>query len=207
MSSNPSLSLDPWLGTLSCSLMPHIHLTTLISACRSATSFFILTGQFSLPCNVLLCKQLLYSLLIGKQWYQLPDFISIQFEFWSPQLHRHLCLHSTCHLNNKTYPLTPDLHWHQYLHLCSCTDCFIHTTSTNKRLHHLYMLPLQHFISCVPTSVRWYTALNYYQHLYQRHHLAFCITFCLSPLIIALVLFIFTLMPLFSTKSLCSLSL
>ena len=23
-------------------------------------------------------------------------------------------LHSTCHLNNKTYPLTPDLHWHQY---------------------------------------------------------------------------------------------
>jgi len=25
---------------------------------------------------------------------------SIQFEFWSPQLHQHLCLHSTCQLNN-----------------------------------------------------------------------------------------------------------
>ena len=30
MSSNPSLSLNPLLGTLSCSLMPHIHLTILI---------------------------------------------------------------------------------------------------------------------------------------------------------------------------------
>jgi len=37
---------------------------------------------------------------------------SIQFEFWSPQQHQHLRLHSTCHLNNRTYPLTPDLHWH-----------------------------------------------------------------------------------------------
>jgi len=31
MSSNPSLCLKPLLGTLSCSLMPHIHLTILIS--------------------------------------------------------------------------------------------------------------------------------------------------------------------------------
>jgi len=30
MSSNSSLSLNPLLGTLSCSLMPHIHLTILI---------------------------------------------------------------------------------------------------------------------------------------------------------------------------------
>jgi len=36
---------------------------------------------------------------------------------------------------------------------------------------------------------------------------AFCITFCHSPLIITLVLFIFTLMPLFSTLSFHSLSL
>jgi len=43
---------------------------------------------------------------------------SIQFEFWSLQLHQHLSLHSTCHINNKTYAITPDLHWHQYLHLC-----------------------------------------------------------------------------------------
>jgi len=26
---------------------------------------------------------------------------SIQFKFWSPQLHQHLCLHSTCHLKTK----------------------------------------------------------------------------------------------------------
>ena len=33
MSSNPNLSLNPLLGSLSCSLVPHIHLTILISAC------------------------------------------------------------------------------------------------------------------------------------------------------------------------------
>ena len=33
LSSNSSLYLSPLLGTLSCSLMPHIHLTILISAC------------------------------------------------------------------------------------------------------------------------------------------------------------------------------
>jgi len=33
MSSNPSLSLNRLLGTLSCSLTPHIHLTILLSAC------------------------------------------------------------------------------------------------------------------------------------------------------------------------------
>jgi len=25
---------------------------------------------------------------------------------------------SACQLNNKTYPLTPDFHWHLYVHLC-----------------------------------------------------------------------------------------
>jgi len=44
MSSDASLSLNPLLVTLSCSLMPHIHLTILISACWSATSFFFITG-------------------------------------------------------------------------------------------------------------------------------------------------------------------
>ena len=38
---------------------------------------------------------------------------SIQFGFCSLQRHQHLHPHSTCHLNDKTYPLTPDLHWHQ----------------------------------------------------------------------------------------------
>jgi len=45
MSSNPILSLNPLLGTLSCSLAPHIHLTILISARWSA---FI---PLHFPCN------------------------------------------------------------------------------------------------------------------------------------------------------------
>ena len=61
MSSNPSLSLNPLLGTLSCSLIAHIHLTILISARWSGTSFSFLS-QVSLPCNMLLCTQLLYNL-------------------------------------------------------------------------------------------------------------------------------------------------
>jgi len=44
------------------SLTPHIHLTILISARWSDTSFSFLTGQISLPCNILLRTQLLYNL-------------------------------------------------------------------------------------------------------------------------------------------------
>ena len=62
MSSIPNLSLSSLLGNLSFSLMPHIHLTILISARWSATSFAFLTGQVSLPCNILLHTQLLYNL-------------------------------------------------------------------------------------------------------------------------------------------------
>ena len=51
MSYIPSLSLSSLLGNLSFSLMPHIHLTVLIFACWSATTFSFLTGQVSLPCN------------------------------------------------------------------------------------------------------------------------------------------------------------
>ena len=43
-------------------LMSHIHLTILITAGWSVTSFSFLTGQVSLPCSILLCTQLLYSL-------------------------------------------------------------------------------------------------------------------------------------------------
>jgi len=73
MSSNPSLSLSPLLGTLSGSFTPHIHLTILISARWSATSFFFLTGQVSFPCNILLRTQLLYNLpltiIVYPVWY------------------------------------------------------------------------------------------------------------------------------------------
>ena len=62
MSSTPSLSLSSLLASLSFSLTPHIHLTIVISACWSATTFSFLTGQVSLPCNMLLRTQLLYNL-------------------------------------------------------------------------------------------------------------------------------------------------
>jgi len=48
MSSNPSLSLNPLLGTLSCSLTPHIRVTILISARWSATSFSYYGDQYTL---------------------------------------------------------------------------------------------------------------------------------------------------------------
>ena len=62
MSSIPSLSLSCLHGSLSFNLTPHIHLTILISARWSATTFSFLTGQVSLPCNMLLLTQLLYNL-------------------------------------------------------------------------------------------------------------------------------------------------
>ena len=61
MSYIPSLSLNSLLGTLSLTLTLHIHLTILISARWSATSFSFQTGQVSLPCSILLRTQLLYS--------------------------------------------------------------------------------------------------------------------------------------------------
>ena len=47
-----SLSLNPLLGILSCSFTPHIHLTILISAHWSASTFSFLMGQVSLPCKI-----------------------------------------------------------------------------------------------------------------------------------------------------------
>jgi len=52
-SSISRLFLNSLLGTLSFTLTVHIHLTILISACWSATSFSFLTGQVSLPCSIL----------------------------------------------------------------------------------------------------------------------------------------------------------
>ena len=76
----------------------------------------------------------------------------------------------------------------------------------------LYMLPFipRHFLCTHFWQLVQHTVLNYYQRLYHRPHghlIAFCITFCHSPLIIILVLFTFTVMPLFSTKAFHSLSL
>jgi len=62
LSSIPSFSLNSLLGTLSFTLTLHIHLTIIIYARWSATSFSFLTGQVSLLCSILLHTQLLYSL-------------------------------------------------------------------------------------------------------------------------------------------------
>jgi len=75
----------------------------------------------------------------------------------------------------------------------------------------LYMLPLiplhflcTHFLQLVHCIELLPTPLIQTPH---GHLTAFCVTFCHSPLITTLVLFIFTLMPLFSTKSFHSLRL
>ena len=81
MSSKPSLSLISLLGTLSFTLTSHIHLTILISALWSATSFSFITGQISLSCNKSLGTQLLYSLpliindILVSNGNKLPEFI------------------------------------------------------------------------------------------------------------------------------------
>ena len=135
--------LNSLLGTLSFTLTLHIHLTILISARWSATSFSLLTGQVSLPCSIPLRTQLLYSLpllindislLISNGTNCLNLFHPIGF--WPPQLHQHLHPHSTYHLGSRTYPLPPDLHLHQYPPLYDCTGYRIAATSTNKWPHH-----------------------------------------------------------------------
>jgi len=136
--------LSTLLGTLSCSLTPHINLTILISACWSATTFSFLTGQVSLSCNILLRTQLLYnlpliindiSLLVSSGTNCLNLFHPIWIVVSTAASSSPSSLHSTCHLSNKTYPLTPDLHWHQYLHTNKCLYHFIHATLYTTTFH------------------------------------------------------------------------
>ena len=58
------VSQSTLLGTVSFTLMSHIHLTILISAYWSATLLSFLTGQVSFPCNILLLTPLLNTLPI-----------------------------------------------------------------------------------------------------------------------------------------------
>jgi len=118
---------------------------------------------------------------------------SIRIKLWSPQLHEHLRLHSTWHLNNKTYPLTPDLNWHQFLHLCVCASCtgyWIHITSRNKCLHHfvhanLYTtFPVYPFL--ITSTLHWIITNASTTDTTWPSYSLLC-----SPLIITLVLFIF----------------
>jgi len=53
ISSNPSLSLNPLLGIMSCSFTPHIHLTILISACHLSRIHHSLGPYFITKCRTL----------------------------------------------------------------------------------------------------------------------------------------------------------
>ena len=75
MSSNPGLPLNPLLGILSCSFMPHIHLTIHISARWSATSFQ------SVAINSGYKLQFFYIYLHMTQPMPLPLTIKIGFTF------------------------------------------------------------------------------------------------------------------------------
>ena len=90
------------------------------------------------------------------------EFIPSNSNSGSPQLHQYLHLQSTCHLHKKTYLLTPDLHWHQYLHIASCTGYWIHATYTNKCLHHFVHATLYTFPVCplLTTSTLYIIIMN-----------------------------------------------
>jgi len=76
--------------------------------------------------------------------------------------------------------------------------------SAGPHLHVALHFLCNHFVQLVHCIELLPTPLPQTPH---GHLTAFCITFCRSPLIITLLLFIFTLMPLFSTKLFCLLSL
>jgi len=129
----------------------------------------------------------------------------IQFEFWSPPLHQHLCLHSTCHLNNKTYPLTPDLPWHLYL---QCTLCILYWLLDSHKLYkqmssslctcYLYTTTFPVYPLLTTSTLYWIITNASTTNTTWPSYSLLC--YLLSfPLIITLVLFIFTLMPLFCT--------
>ena len=82
MSYNPSLSLDPLLGTLFCSLMPHINLTILICPLKCHLIFLsygpcLTSMQHTTSHTTAVQSPSHYQwyILIGKKWYQLPEFI------------------------------------------------------------------------------------------------------------------------------------
>ena len=110
----PSLSLSSLLGSLSFSLTPHIHLTILISARWSATTFSFLTGQVSLPwgSGVVICLDRCADLHMA-QLMPLPPTVScfskiqIGFIFLVP-----------------AYPSSPGQR--AIKQVCVCVECYQH---------------------------------------------------------------------------------
>jgi len=119
MLSNLSPSPNPLLGTLSCSLMPHIQLFSSLPI--EVPPHFPSHGQGLTSMHTTAVQSPShYQWSIGKQWYQLPEFIPSNS---NSGLHSCISVSVYTHLNNKSYPLTPDMHWHRChclytLHLC-----------------------------------------------------------------------------------------
>jgi len=198
-------------------------MTILISARWSATSFSFLTGQVSLPISILLRTQLLYSLSL------LINDISLLVSSGNNCLnlfHSIRILASTAaSASPSTLSISP---WSQNLSTTSrfalapistlvrpvLIKGFEQSLQINDFIT-LYMLPFiplhflcthfwqlvgLHRIKLLPTPL---------PHTPHGHHAVFCISSWRrrSPLSITLVLFIFTLITLFSTISFHSLSL
>jgi len=159
--------------------MPHIHLTILISARWSATSFSFLTSQVSLPCNILLRTQLLYnlpitindmSLLVSNGTNCLNLFHPVHILASAAAS----ALPFILKMSPETYPLTPNVHWHQYLHLCILwwllDSCNLYKQNVFITLYMPPFIPLHvlctHFWQLV------------HQHLYHRHHMVTLVTLC-----------------------------
>jgi len=104
-------------------------------------------------------------------------------------------------VRNKTYPLTPTISTH--VRPAPVTG-FTQPVQINDFIT-LYMLPLilLHFLCTHNLQQVHYNELlpSPLPQTPHGHLTAFCVIFCRSPLIMTLVLFISTLMPLFSMKS------
>ena len=62
----PSQQRQSTEGIPSFTLTSHIHLTILFFACWSSTSFYFLTGQVSVPWNILLCMLMPYTKVVNR---------------------------------------------------------------------------------------------------------------------------------------------
>jgi len=107
------VSLSTLLGTLSSTIMSHIIWPFSSLPAEVPPHFLFL--QASSHIGASMQHTTLHTTIVQSpshnQWYiHIAWIYSIQFKLWSPKLHQHLHPHSTCHLNRKTYPLTPYLH-------------------------------------------------------------------------------------------------
>jgi len=143
-------------------------------------------GQVSIQCNILLCTQLLYnlsltlkdiSLLVSNSTNCINLFHPIRI-LASTAASASLSTLNMSPKLNETYPLTQDLHWHQYLHLCILHQLPLQTNVFIT----LYMLPFfplhflcTHFWQLVHCIELLPMPLPQTPH---AHLTAFCITFC-----------------------------